>query len=147
VHMRFTRTSEYEDLKGGMINYGQGLSFNVATDLPESGVVETDDARLQQVLSEYRGAHGRVFRAEIVTADGKVQPAELEPIPEPAHPRTPAEAIEERTTQRGPEDGYALLAEPELIDILRGKGVEFPANATKDELVQLIEADDKSKGV
>jgi hypothetical protein len=48
--------------------------------------------------------------------------------------------------EHGPEEGYALLSEGELMDILRGKNIKFDPNTSKGELVKLIEADD-AKGV
>ena len=148
MDMRFTRRSEYDNLIGGVINYGSGKLFDVSTDLPSDGIVVTANPALQQSLSSYRGAHGYVFDVVLVKPDGTTMHADRPEPPAPCPTFTPEEAIAARAA-KPPEiihtsaTGYELLSESELRDTIAGMGLAMENDADKARLVQIIEKAEK----
>jgi hypothetical protein len=148
MDMRFTLRAHYRDLRGGLINYGPGKAFDVAKEIPEDGVVMTNDASLQQALSGYRGGAGLVFDAAMIMPDGTERPAERDEAPPRPPARTPAEALAQKAAKDAEvvhtkAVGYQLLSVAELTEIIEGQGLAVPADATVETLVQIIEEADK----
>lgn len=157
----YTLSSAYKDtLVGGTVITGhEAEMMDIMQELEAGdGKIVTEDAVLQSVLEGYYGADGLVFEVSTVDDEtGELKPIETHQPPVPqgteavVHPKPPTPTGGMAPDlPAGPGDdsssGYDGLPLDELRDIASERDIKFAKNATEQDLVQLLEADD-DKGV
>lgn len=139
---------EYKDaVVGGRFRTGPETEADLKELLDAgSGEIVTDDPGFQGVLENFFGTHGLMFEIEEVGEEGDRTPVELEApvqVVAPATAATGATAASVPGAEHG-EGGseYDGLTYDELVSTARERRLAVSANATQEEVVQILENDD-----
>lgn len=147
----YTLRSEYEGKLVGAtcVSGPDGVSIDVLEELDANdGQITTDDFVLQSVLENLYAADGLLLDAHVVDSEGNLSKLE-NPGPSLPQPET-ASAMSELPTpppqgeapQHG-EGGYHDMPKEELKEVATDRGLAYKANASKPELVAMLEESDK----